>query len=86
MPGSNRYQRLAARSVLVASVCALSFRSSASLPDTTATATPFGVDLHGKALHRLAPEGTRAVVLFFAASDCPISNRYVPEITRLREL
>ena len=44
---------------------------------------PFGQDLQGRALQRLAPPGTRAVVLYFAATDCPISNRYLPEIARL---
>lgn len=43
----------------------------------------FGVDLHGRPVAQLAGPGVRVVVLFFAASDCPISNRYVPEITRL---
>src|SRR5208282_2674251 len=27
----------------------------------------------------------RAVVLIFAATDCPISNRYIPEIQRLHD-
>jgi thiol-disulfide isomerase/thioredoxin len=44
---------------------------------------PFGVDLDGRPVDRLAPPGARAVVLFFAASDCPICNRYIPEIERL---
>jgi hypothetical protein len=49
-------------------------------------ATPSGqlpVDLEGHAIANLAPSGTTAVVLFFAASDCPISNRYIPELQRL---
>jgi hypothetical protein len=33
----------------------------------------------------LARPGTKAVVLFFVASDCPISNRTFPEMKRLRE-
>jgi hypothetical protein len=41
------------------------------------------VDLDGHPIAQLAPAGSRAVVLFFAASDCPIANRYVPEIQRL---
>lgn len=41
------------------------------------------VDLNGHPVTELAPPGARAVVLFFAASDCPISNRYIPEIQRL---
>jgi hypothetical protein len=40
-------------------------------------------DLQGREVERLAPSGTMAVVLIFAATDCPISNRYVPEIARL---
>jgi len=44
---------------------------------------PFGVDLNGHPIDRLAPPGSPAIVLFFAASDCPISNRYVPEIERI---
>ncbi|HTZ57359.1 MAG TPA: redoxin domain-containing protein [Acidobacteriaceae bacterium] len=45
--------------------------------------TPWAVDLGGQPVVQLASPGSRAVVLFFAASDCPISNRYVPEIQRL---
>jgi hypothetical protein len=40
-------------------------------------------DLQGRAVEQLATAGTRVVVLIFAATDCPISNRYVPEIERL---
>ena len=39
----------------------------------------------GARLNELAPEGTRAVVLFFVATDCPVSNRLFPEMRRLRE-
>lgn len=46
-------------------------------------AQSFGVDPNGRPVTQLAPPGSRAVVLFFAASDCPISNRYIPEIKRL---
>ena len=42
-------------------------------------ATRFGTDLRGQPVHDLAIPGTRAVVLFFAASDCPLSNRYFLE-------
>jgi hypothetical protein len=48
-----------------------------------ATATTLAVDLDGRPVTQLAPPGSRAVVLFFAASDCPISNRYIPEIQGL---
>ena len=46
---------------------------------------PFGIDLNGHPVEELAPAGSQAVVLFFTASDCPISNRYVPEIQRLAQ-
>jgi hypothetical protein len=50
-------------------------------------AEPVGLDLHGRPVRQLAGPGVRVVVLLFAASDCPVSNRYVPEIARLhREL
>jgi hypothetical protein len=55
---------------------------SAIVPRATA-AEAVGVDLSGHLITNLAPSGTRVVVLIFAASDCPISNRYVPEIARL---
>jgi thiol-disulfide isomerase/thioredoxin len=45
----------------------------------------FGLDLEGNAIRRLVGPGERVVVLVFAASDCPISNRYVPEVARLRQ-
>lgn len=53
-----------------------------TLPAQTAA---FGIDLHGRPITRLAPAGTQAVVFFFLATDCPISNRYVPEIQRLEK-
>lgn len=50
-----------------------------------AAPSEFGIDLRGNPIHDLAGPGTRVVVLIFAASDCPISNRYVPEIARLNK-
>ena len=41
--------------------------------------------MKGKPVRDLAGAGTRYVVLMFAASDCPICNRYVPEIARLEQ-
>jgi len=43
----------------------------------------FGTDLHGQPILHLAGPGVHVVVLFFAATDCPVCNRYVPEIARL---
>lgn len=55
---------------------------SLALPSTCA-AEPVGFDLQGRPVRQLAGAGTRVVVLVFAASDCPVCNRYVPEIARL---
>jgi hypothetical protein len=42
------------------------------------------VDLAGRPVDPLAfGQGVRAHVFIFTTSDCPISNRYAPEITRL---
>src|SRR4051794_20655198 len=35
--------------------------------------------------HLFSPHGEKALVLLFIRSDCPISNRYLPEIQRLYE-
>ena len=43
---------------------------------------PYGIDLDGHAV-TLAASTAPAIVLFFTASDCPIANRYEPEILRL---
>jgi len=32
-----------------------------------------------------APDGTKAIVFLFTSTDCPISNRYAPEVRRLAE-
>jgi thiol-disulfide isomerase/thioredoxin len=45
----------------------------------------YGYDLQGKPVAQLAGAGTQAVVLFFIATDCPVSNRYAPEIERLQK-
>ncbi len=50
------------------------------------TSFRFGSDLHGNEIRSLQRPDTRIIVLIFAASDCPISNGYVPEIARLNRL
>lgn len=57
--------------------------SSVTLLAAPAAAYPYGVDLNGHSVPSLTNKQTRAVVLLFVASDCPISNRYVPQIRRL---
>ena len=40
-------------------------------------------DLEGRQVEPLTPSGARAMVFVFTRTDCPISNRYAPEIQRL---
>jgi hypothetical protein len=42
-------------------------------------------DVDGKAWSLLAPTGSQLDLVFFLATDCPISNRYIPEIKRTCE-
>lgn len=45
---------------------------------------PTAIGLSGETVNPLAPAtGTKAVVLFFTAPDCPISNRYAPTMASL---
>jgi hypothetical protein len=32
-----------------------------------------------------APAGTKAIVFLFTSTDCPVSNRYAPEVRRIAE-
>jgi AhpC/TSA family protein len=41
------------------------------------------LDLEGKSVTPLADQEARAVVFIFTRPDCPISNRYAPEVRRL---
>lgn len=59
------------------------FPGPSSGPSLGPSPGPPATDLSGQPVTELAPAGTRAVVLFFAASDCPVSNRYIPEMQRL---
>ena len=45
----------------------------------------YGYNINGQPVTRLAAPGSEAIVLFFVASDCPISNRYIPELRRLEK-
>ena len=59
----------------------------ASLLGTSAgeQARVLGRDLNNRNVTSLGDSSNRAVVLFFVATDCPISNRTFPEMKRLRE-
>ena len=47
---------------------------------------PGVLDLEGRHINPLRNSDARAVVLIFTRTDCPISNRYAPEIRRLHDL
>jgi len=40
-------------------------------------------DASGKVVEPLAASGQKATVLFFLTTECPIGNRYAPEISRI---
>lgn len=46
-------------------------------------AAALGMDRNGQPVQSLADAHTKVVVAIFVATDCPISNRYLPEIARL---
>lgn len=74
---AGRYLRLL--SLVLFPFLMLSLAASAA----SAAVGPYGVDLDGRPVPSLTDKQTQAVVLLFVASDCPISNRYVPQIRRL---
>src|SRR5580692_9449545 len=65
------------RSCLVALTLLFLLKASAQIPQ------PYPLDLKGNPVRQLAAPGTRVLVLIFAATDCPISNRAVPELNRI---
>lgn len=64
---------------------ALALLLSASTQTLARVPNDLGIDLQGNPIRELAGPGVRVVVLVFVASDCPISNRYVPDIERLTQ-
>lgn len=55
-----------------------------SLPNAIENTVPAIEDIHGKVQHPFQCEHAKASVLFFVTHDCPISNAYSPELSRLR--
>lgn len=47
--------------------------------------SPTPLDLDGRPVHPLQDATARATVLIFVQTDCPISNRYAPEVKRLHD-
>ena len=74
-----RMKRLAGLAVLAAA--GLLAQTLAQTP----AQTPRPTDLEGHAVDPLQAPEARAVVLLFVRSDCPISNRYAPEIRRIHD-
>jgi hypothetical protein len=56
----------------------------APVVDTPAPAPAHAVDLRGAPVDPFAGDA-KTVVLVFLGRDCPISNRYAPELARIRE-
>ncbi len=50
-----------------------------------ATGQSYGRALDGRAVSVLAPADAKALVLYFVASDCPVSNRTLPEMLRVKQ-
>jgi hypothetical protein len=71
---------------LTASRALLLALAFASASTTAAAVSPRpSIDLSGHPADPLSVSDARAIVLVFVATDCPVSNRYVPEIERLQK-
>jgi hypothetical protein len=57
----------------------------ATLPFWAQERPTYGTLTNGRKVNSLAAPGTKAIVLFFVATDCPISNRTFPEMKRLHQ-
>lgn len=79
------FRRKSSQPLLVRRLLFLPLFAIFLLPALTATAVDnsYGFDLAGNPISSLANKQTKAVVLLFVASDCPVSNRYLPQIRRL---
>jgi hypothetical protein len=59
--------------------------ASATGKTTSLPADPAPIDLEGRAFDLAAYDAAPAVVLVFVRRDCPISNRYAPELRRIHD-
>jgi peroxiredoxin len=69
-------------------VAILAFCAPATLyaePAESASKLPRLSDVDGKLVDLMQPDENRVVVAIFTRTDCPISNRYAPEVRRLFE-
>ena len=82
-----RYARTALGSAVLLGICAVvsddagAMRAHSAIVSARAASDGI-VDLSGRVLKPFAPT-TAATVVFFIATDCPISNSYAPEIQRI---
>jgi hypothetical protein len=67
------------RRCLAALTLLLILKAAAQIPQ------PYPLDLAGNPVRQLAAPGTHVLVLIFAATDCPISNRAIPELNRISQ-
>ncbi len=77
------YGTLLVLSVIVAVVFFQSPHSSSPVESVATTVS--GIDLEGNSVRPFARNPGFGVVLIFIRVDCPISNKYAPEIRRLHE-
>jgi hypothetical protein len=85
---TSRYNRDKMRAAVIRGAIVLAISGAvpppgASAQDLSALAV---LDLDGTAVHPLAslPADVRGVVFVFTRSDCPIANRYAPDLERLQ--
>jgi hypothetical protein len=74
---------------LLVSGCERGDSTDAALPPASpaqaASSASTVLDLAGHALDPFVDAQAKAIVLIFISTDCPISNRYAPEIRRVEE-
>jgi hypothetical protein len=68
------------RRLTLAIVC---FSILACLNSALATPSPAVLDLVGRPVNPFITQSSEATVFVFVRTDCPISNRYAPEVRRL---
>lgn len=78
-----RHGRALLFALTLAAVVTFGGKAAADGTEYAAANPAFAVDLNGRPVDPLRQAGTNLVVLFFVSVDCPISNRYAPEVRRL---
>ena len=78
--------RQAIYAVILAALAGAPFSSPGLIAQDRPSVTDVSLtikDIRGRAQSPFKPDGQAASVLFFILQDCPISNRYAPEIARI---